>query len=97
MLCVDVRPSLIPDQGYEAVVWLVAHKRKHVDTPIKVEWSAGGHFKIKTVVTNAVDPRFAAVFNYWGPMLVQATLSFEDGDSVSGFIYARIPEDCSKD
>lgn len=97
MLCVDVRPSLMPDQGYEAVVWVTAHKRKYEDAPIQVEWSAGRHFEFKTVVTNAVDNRFAAVFNYWGPMLVQATLSFADGGRENGFIYARIPEDCSSD
>src|SRR5579862_3106245 len=39
MLCVDVRPSLKPDQGYEAIVWITSHSsQEKVERPAKVEW-----------------------------------------------------------
>jgi 3',5'-cyclic AMP phosphodiesterase CpdA len=97
MPCVEVRPSLWPSQGYEAIVWIVPHKRKERDVPREVVWSAGQNFKNVTKVTRKSDPRFCAEFNYWGPMLIQASLFFDDEKVENGFIYARIPEDCSED
>lgn len=96
MLNVEVKPSLLPDQGYEATVWITAHggSRSEATTPNRVEWSAGPKFKAKSVVRRSQDLRFCTTFNYWGPMLIQARLVFQDGKSECGFIYARIPEDC---
>ncbi len=97
MLCVEVRPSLRPKQGYEAVVWLTPHGRQDdANVPAAVEWSAGQKFEFKTAVKRGVDPAFCATFDYWGPMLLQADMTFSDGQKVLGFIYARIPEDCTR-
>jgi len=95
MLSVEVRPSLRPEQGYEAVAWITPHKRRPEDIPLTVEWSAGHKFKHKSLLTPALDDRFCTAFDYWGPMLIQARLEFSDGKVEYGFIYARIPEDCA--
>jgi 3',5'-cyclic AMP phosphodiesterase CpdA len=94
MLAVEVRPSLHPDQGYEAIVWIIPHNRRPEDEPIRVEWSAGKKFGIASLIAKEHDSRFCASFDYWGPMMIQARLIFSDGTEVFGFIYARIPEDC---
>jgi 3',5'-cyclic AMP phosphodiesterase CpdA len=96
MLCAEVRPSLVPGQGYEAVVWLVPHGAP-VGAPKMVTWTAGKQFREVIIVSQDADTRFCAAFNYWGPMLVQAVIEFHDGAVESGFIYARIPEDCSEE
>jgi 3',5'-cyclic AMP phosphodiesterase CpdA len=95
MLCVDVRPSLKPDQGYEAVVWRTPHSND-AELPTKIEWSAGKNFRAVVLVTREQDHRFCGRFDYWGPMLIQATMFFEDGTTEHSFIYARIPEDCTE-
>jgi 3',5'-cyclic AMP phosphodiesterase CpdA len=95
MLAVEVRPSLTPGQGYQAIVWIVSHNRKANDEPREVEWSAGPKFKAACVVRQEHDGRFCGSFDYWGPMLIQARITFGDGTDVYGFIYARLPEDCS--
>jgi 3',5'-cyclic AMP phosphodiesterase CpdA len=96
MLCVDVRPSLKPDQGYEAIVWITPHS-KQAEAPTEVEWSSGKMFRAVVNVPRAVDNRFCARFDYWGPMLIQATLLFGDGTKERAFIYARVPEDCTEE
>jgi hypothetical protein len=92
MPVVEVRPSLIPGQAYEATFWIVAHDANHrsYKVPDKVEWSAGGQFSVLTI-DRKEDPRFCASFNYWGPMLIQARLFFGKSPPVETFIYARIP------
>jgi hypothetical protein len=94
MLCAEVRPSLRPSQGYEAVVWITPHgdDTRKEGIPVAVEWSAGPKFKVKSIIRPQQDPRFCMTFDYWGPMLIQARLLFGDKTSEHGFIYARIPE-----
>lgn len=97
MLSVDVRPSLKPDQGYEAIVWITPHPRSgEAKPPVRIEWSAGPKFRAVVPVTHEDDAQFCARFDYWGPMLIQAKLFFSDGAMEHDFIYARIPEDCSR-
>jgi 3',5'-cyclic AMP phosphodiesterase CpdA len=97
MLCVDVRPSLSPNQGYEAIVWITPHpNRKGAELPTQVEWSAGKKFHAVYNVAREEDSRFCGRFDYWGPMLIQATVLFADGTKERAFIYARIPEDCAE-
>lgn len=91
MLSVEVRPSLMPKQGYEAVVWIAGHQGREL--PVKVEWSAGEKFKTITTVTAENDTLFCASFDYWGPMLIQARITFGDKSIETDYIYARIPED----
>lgn len=96
MLCVEVRPSLKPDQGYEAIVWITPHaSREKAEPPTAVEWSAGPKFTAVVTVAHTQDARFCARFDYWGPMLIQASLQFADSSKERAFIYARIPEDCA--
>jgi hypothetical protein len=54
-------------------------------------------FRAVVNVPRAVDNRFCARFDYWGPMLIQATLLFGDGTKERAFIYARVPEDCTEE
>jgi hypothetical protein len=89
-----VRPSLRPDQGYEAIVWICEHK--DAQRPKSVTWSAGPKFSTITRVNRDVDVRFCATFDYWGPMLIQAAITFNDDTVQHAFIYARIPDDCSE-
>jgi 3',5'-cyclic AMP phosphodiesterase CpdA len=97
MLCVDVRPSLSPDQGYEAIVWITPHpNRTKAESPTQVEWSAGEKFRAVYNIARENDGRFCGRFDYWGPMLIQATMLFADGKKECAFIYARIPEDCTE-
>jgi hypothetical protein len=97
MLCVDVRPSLKPDQGYEATAWITQHpNRIPAESPSEVAWSAGPKFHSVVTVQHEQDERFCARLDYWGPMLLQAALRFRDGSIEHGFIYARIPEDCGE-
>ncbi|MEK7996648.1 MAG: metallophosphoesterase, partial [Planctomycetota bacterium] len=77
MPVVEVLPSLMPGQGYEARAWLVPH-RYHKEFPIRVVWSAGRMFDRKVLEVEAA-PDFAVSFHYWGPMLIQAELEFNDG------------------
>jgi 3',5'-cyclic AMP phosphodiesterase CpdA len=93
--CVEVRPSLRPDQGYEAIVWLCEHKG--AQRPKSVTWSAGPKFPTIMRVKRDVDARFCATLDYWGPMLIQAEMTFDDDTVQHAFIYARIPDDCSDD
>jgi len=93
--CVEVRPSLWPDQGYEAVVWMCEHT--NAEKPKIVTWSAGPMFPAVTRIARDVDARFCATFNYWGPMLIQAAMTFDDNTVEYAFIYARMPVNCSED
>jgi 3',5'-cyclic AMP phosphodiesterase CpdA len=92
MPVVEVFPSLVPGQGYEARVWLERH-RHHSESPKQVVWSAGPKFDRKICDASAA-PDFCVSFQYWGPMLIQGELMFEDGDNatVSAYAYARLPD-----
>lgn len=90
MPVVEVLPSLLPGQGYEARVWLTPH-RYHTEFPKRVIWSAGPKFSRKISETEA-SPYFCAYFHYWGSMLIQAQLEFEDGHKAVYHLYARLPD-----
>jgi 3',5'-cyclic AMP phosphodiesterase CpdA len=90
MPVVEVLPSLMPGQGYEARAWLVPH-RYHSESPVRVTWSAGPMFDRK-ILTKTAAPNFTVAFHYWGPMLIQAELEFEDGARTHAYVYARLPE-----
>lgn len=88
-----VRPSLMEGQAYEAVCEIVQHPSKKLpqqDPPIKVVWSAGDMFEVKEVHKEA-DPKYSITFQYYGSMLVQARMFFEDGHEAVEHIYAPIP------
>jgi hypothetical protein len=91
---VQVLPSLIPDQAYEAVLWIVPHPygspKPEKDIPIEVTWAAGRKFEVITV-TRDEDPNYTARQTYWGPMLVQARMKFPDGYETAAYVYARMP------
>ena len=89
MPVVEVLPSLEPGQGYEARVWLARH-RYHKESPVKVIWSAGKMFERKICEIDAA-PDFCVFFHYWGPMLIQIQLEFQDGERVLSYLYARLP------
>jgi len=91
---VQILPSLIPGQAYEAVLWIVPHpygvpKSKN-DIPKEVTWSAGKRFEVVTVQRED-DPNYTARQTYWGPMLVQAKMTFPDGYVAVTHVYARMP------
>lgn len=93
MPIIEVMPSLIPDQAYEARVWIVQHSNPPSEDKelIRVDWTAGANFKTQTAEKD-LNPKFCVSFHYWGPMLIQADLTFKDGHVASTFIYARIPK-----
>ncbi len=90
MPVVEVVPSLMPGQGYEACAWLVPH-RYHKESPVRVIWSAGPLFNRKIVEADAA-PDFAVTFQYYGPMLIQAVLEFANGEKALTYVYARLPD-----
>lgn len=93
MAVAEVRPSLWPGQAYEATVWIVPHRpdKQEWVRPKCVIWSAGDKFETVTIQRED-DPIFCTTFDYWGPMLVQAELIFDDDrPSAFAYVYARIP------
>jgi 3',5'-cyclic AMP phosphodiesterase CpdA len=84
----EVMPSMIPGQAYEVRLWIVPHHR--VELPKRVVWSAGDNFK-RAICRRAPDSSFCASLHYYGPMLVQAHMVFDDGTTAEGYVYARIP------
>jgi 3',5'-cyclic AMP phosphodiesterase CpdA len=92
---VQVRPSLIPNQAYEAIVWIVQHPdkpgRPGAESPVEVIWSAGPQFEEVIQVTGERQPNFATSFDYWGPMLVQAKMIFDDRSVSFAHVYAHLP------
>lgn len=91
---IQVLPSLINDQAYEVIVWIVRHKygenKPDSDIPISVQYSAGSRFEVVTVKKEN-DERFTAKFMYWGPMLILCKLTFSDGQTFITSIYAHMP------
>jgi hypothetical protein len=86
---VEVRPSFRPFQKYEAVFWIVGHNRASDQIPVSVKWSAGPLFGTIRVDAKQ-DQRFAGSFAYFGPMLIQVTLTFADAEE-QAYVYARFP------
>jgi predicted MPP superfamily phosphohydrolase len=98
----EVMPSLIPGQAYEVRAWIVEHKPSSVEAVVntdelleKVEWSAGKLFK-KIVCYKKDNPNFSMAYHYWGPMLMEAKMTFKDGVISKAYVYARLPRDESK-
>ena len=94
----SVRPSLLPDQAYEACLWIVPHvSKRHPAKPKElsaVTWRAGRLFEVQRI-TREKDPRFCVQYEYWGPMLVQAELEFTDSTTCLEYIYVQMPQDNS--
>jgi len=90
----EVMPSLIPGQAYEVRAWIVEHQPdiSKENKLVKVEWTAGIKFKRVTCLRNE-NPNFCMAYHYWGPMLIQAKLIFEDGYEENAYVYARMPTD----
>jgi 3',5'-cyclic AMP phosphodiesterase CpdA len=87
----EVRPSLIPGQAYEAVLWIQPHwALKPHEIPDEVTWSAGPLFETVTIPRKD-DEHFCVRFDYWGGFLAQARLSFADGSVEHAHVYARLP------
>jgi predicted phosphodiesterase len=89
---VEVRPSLEPSQAYNAIAWIEPHRpdRDNWESPKEVIWSAGGYFDVASISRDD-DDRFCVGFDYWGPVLLQAELLFDDGERVISHVYARLP------
>ncbi|KRQ02197.1 hypothetical protein AOQ72_07760 [Bradyrhizobium yuanmingense] len=89
MPVVEVLPSLMPGQGYEARAWIVRHPG-HKNYPREVLWSAGPKFK-RQISSADASSNFCVSFHYWGPMQIQAELIFEDRAETT-YLYARLPD-----
>lgn len=90
MPVVEVYPSLMRGQVYEARLWIVPHRPELREIPQSITWSAGDKFPVVTVKAEH-DARFAASLAYYGPMLVQVVMRFQDGYEATAYIYARLP------
>jgi len=90
-----VMPSLHPDQVNEARLWIVRHSPPNGVDPgpsiCHVTWSAGKRFALVRIAATE-DPKLCAVVHYYGPMLIQATMEFEDGQRSDAYLYVRLPE-----
>jgi len=91
MPVIEIRPSLMSGQAYEARFWIVGHRRADRDVPITVTWSAGAMFPTITI-RREDDERFLGSFDYWDSMLVQAFMTFADGQTACTHVYARVPK-----
>ena len=70
-------------------MWIEHHPFKDgtpLEPLVKVVWSAGQRHEV-TTVSDDPSGRFAAVFTYYGPMLVMAELTFADGYRSTQYIY----------
>lgn len=85
----EVMQSLIPGQAYEARVWIVRHAGAEHEVE-RVKWSAGPKFPVVTVEADE-DPNMCAAFHYWGPMLIEAQMEYNDGSRQQSYVYARLP------
>lgn len=89
MPSVEVVPSFRAGQDYEARLKLIRHtNHKLENTPVTVTWSAGPKFPVATV-TESADGTFPTVFHYYGPMLVQVRMAFNNGPDGIGYVYAH--------
>ncbi|BDW88326.1 metallophosphoesterase family protein [Thalassospira tepidiphila] len=93
---VQVKPSLMNGQAYEAICEIVKHQspRAPDDSMVKLKkvvWTAGEYFDVNEVMY-ADDPACRVSIQYYGSMLIQATMHFEDGHTVTQHIYAPLPK-----
>lgn len=91
MPVVEVRPSLDPDQAYEVVAWLVAHRPEHRVLPDVVEWSAGPKFHAVVSCDRTTAPTYPASFSYFGGMMLLVRMCF-GGRWESATVYVRKPD-----
>ena len=91
---VEVMPSLIHGQAYEARAWIVPHGQFLLEEErlVRVEWSAGKKF-VKQITEVETNNDFCISYQYWGPMLIEAKLIFNDGYITYGYVYARMPKE----
>lgn len=97
MPVVDVRPSLVPGQGYEVKFWVVGHRSSDPRVaprvmPSKVVWSAGEKFP-RITITREEDERFCGIFHCYGPMSIMAELYFQLDEPEIAYIYASLPDE----
>ncbi len=91
---IDILPSLDPQQGNEARVRIEGQIGKEgYQPPVRVEWWAGPAFKNIVSVTREQDSLFGARFTYWGPVLIQARLHWDDGYSALAHIFGPLPDE----
>ncbi|MDQ5936532.1 MAG: hypothetical protein QG574_3868 [Cyanobacteriota bacterium erpe_2018_sw_21hr_WHONDRS-SW48-000092_B_bin.40] len=86
MPVVEVVPSLRPDQEFEARMRLVGHRHRK-ELPTQVTWSAGDKFTIARCLREENND-FRNTFSFYGPMLIQVSMLFEDGKEEHSYIYA---------
>lgn len=91
MPVVEVRPSLDPDQAYEVVAWLVAHRPEYRVLPDVVEWSAGHKFEAVVTCDRSSAPTYPASFSYFGGMMLLVRMCFGDRWE-SATLYVRKPD-----
>jgi len=95
---VSVRPSLNPGQAHEATVEIRYHPPKDgvPDAKIRsVRWSAGKRHDVFDLKEDLVaDPgrHYRAAFDYYGSMLIQASVVWDNGHTAEMFIYAHVEE-----
>lgn len=88
MPVVEVVPSLKENQEFEARMKIVGHPYRE-ELPTMVVWSAGSLFSVRTCLRGE-NPEFKNTFSYYGPMLVQVSMTFEDGTVEHSYIYAHV-------
>jgi 3',5'-cyclic AMP phosphodiesterase CpdA len=94
---VNILPSLDPMQANEAQVRIEAQVGSHgYEPPTRVEWWAGPKFTNVVTVTREQDAAFRTCFSYYGPMLIQCRLHWNDGTSAVAHIFAPLPPGVDK-
>ncbi len=84
---VEVVPSLRPDQEFEARMKIVGHRYRK-ELPKKVVWSAGDLFPVSTC-NRENNEDFRNTFSFYGPMLIQVSMTFDDSNEEHTYIYAH--------
>ena len=87
MPVVEVVPSLKPGQEFEARMKIVGHPYRN-QLPKKVVWSAGSKFAVSTCLREK-DNEFKNTFSYYGPMLIQVSMTFDDETECHSYVYAH--------
>jgi 3',5'-cyclic AMP phosphodiesterase CpdA len=86
MPIVEVVPSLKPDQEFEARMKIVGHRYRK-ELPKQVTWSAGDKFPVSTCLREQNED-FRNTLSFYGPMLIQVSMLFDDGKEEYSYIYA---------
>lgn len=94
---VEVVPSFMDGQHYEARFWLVQHVAQMPGgtqmsdaSPTRVIWSAGPNFPILNI-NRFEDPTYCGMYHFYGGFLLQGRVEFSDGGLVRVHIYVRMP------